>query len=64
MSTATSWRSKVLSGLLVLIAVAIAARLVWGLLASLLAPLLVLIVLGSILAFIVRGPRSGGVIHK
>jgi hypothetical protein len=34
------------------------------LLASLIAPVLVLLVLGWIVAFIIRGPRSGGIIHK
>jgi len=60
----TNWRSKLVGGLLTLIAVAVIARVLWGLLASLIAPLLVLLVVGWILAFIVRGPRSGGFIHK
>jgi VIT1/CCC1 family predicted Fe2+/Mn2+ transporter len=60
----TSWRSKLAGGLVMVIAVAVVARVVWGLLASLIAPLLVLLVLGWIVALIVRGPRSGGVFHK
>jgi VIT1/CCC1 family predicted Fe2+/Mn2+ transporter len=59
-----SWRSKLAGGLFMIVAVAIVARGVWGLLASLIAPVLVLLVLGWIVAFIIRGPRSGGIIHK
>jgi VIT1/CCC1 family predicted Fe2+/Mn2+ transporter len=59
-----SWRSKLAGGLFMIVAVAIVARVVWGLLASLIAPVLVLLVLGWIVAFIIRGPRSGGIIHK
>ncbi|HUD05464.1 MAG TPA: hypothetical protein VMR18_00885 [Candidatus Saccharimonadales bacterium] len=59
-----SWRSKLAGGLITIVAVAIVARVVWGLLASLIAPVLVLLVLGWIVAFIIRGPRSGGIIHK
>jgi VIT1/CCC1 family predicted Fe2+/Mn2+ transporter len=59
-----SWRSKLAGGLFMIVAVAIVARVVWGLLASLIAPVLVLLVLGWIVAYIIRGPRSGGIIHK
>lgn len=59
-----SWRSKLGGALFMIVAVAVVARVVWGLLASLIAPVLVLLVLGWIVAFIIRGPRSGGIIHK
>jgi VIT1/CCC1 family predicted Fe2+/Mn2+ transporter len=59
-----SWRSKLGGALFMIVAVAVVARVVWGLLASLIAPALALLVLGWIVAFIIRGPRSGGIIHK
>jgi hypothetical protein len=44
---------------LTLLVIAVAARVVWGLLGPLLPSLLVLIVLGSLLLWVLRGPHAG-----
>ena len=57
--------SKVAGGLLILVAVAVVARVVFGLLWSLLPAVIVLLVLGSLVGWVLRGPRSGGgLFHK
>jgi hypothetical protein len=56
--------SKVAGGLLMLVAVAVVARVVFGLLWSLLPAVIVLLLL-SLIGWMVRGPRSGGgLFHK
>ena len=54
-----NWRHKVVEGLLLLVAVAVVARVVYGLLGPLLPSLLVLVVLGSLLLWVLRGPHRG-----
>jgi len=56
----SGWRMKLVEGLLTLVVVAVAARAIWALVGPLLPSLLVLLVLGSLLASLLRGPRSGG----
>ena len=57
--------AKLLGAILLLVAVAVAARVVWELLGPLLAPILTLLLFGAIVTFIIRGPRSsGGLFHK
>jgi hypothetical protein len=61
----SSWRSKLTSGLLMLVVVAVAARAIWALLGPIVPALLVLLLVGGLLVSILRGPRSGGgVLHK
>jgi hypothetical protein len=54
-----NWRSKLAKGLLLLIAAAVAARVVWELLGPLLPSLLALLVIGSLILWLVRGPHAG-----
>ncbi len=57
--------SKLLGAILLLVAVAVVARVVWGLLGPLLTPILTLLLFGALVTFIIRGPRSGGgLFHK
>jgi hypothetical protein len=59
------WRSKLAEGLLLLVVVAVAARVIWGLLGPLLVPLIAMLLLGGLITLTVRGPRSGGgLFHK
>lgn len=51
-------RGRVIEALLLLIAVAVVARVVFGLLSPLLAPFIVLAMLGSLLLWIIRGPHA------
>jgi hypothetical protein len=53
-------KQKLAEGILVLVAVAVVARVVYGLLGPLLPTLGVLMVVLLILGFVLRGPRSGG----
>ena len=53
-----NWRSKVIEGLLLLVAIAVVARVVYGLLGPLLPSLLVLLVLGGILLWMLGGPHA------
>jgi hypothetical protein len=52
--------TKLAEGLIIVLAVALVARVVWGLLGPLVPGLFVLLVVGSILVSIFRGPRGGG----
>jgi hypothetical protein len=56
----SSWRSKLAGGLLTLVVVAVAARAIWALLGPLLPSLLLMLIVGGLVVFILRGPRSGG----
>jgi NhaP-type Na+/H+ or K+/H+ antiporter len=56
----SSWRSKLAEGLLMVVIVAVAARAVWALLGPLLPGLFLLLVVGGLVMFILRSPRSGG----
>ena len=57
--------AKVGEALLFVLAVAVVARVVFGLLGPLLPVLVLLLVVGAILTRIFRGPRSGGgLFHK
>jgi len=49
-----NWRSKLIEGLVLLLAVAVVARVVFGLLGPLLPSLIVLLVVASVLLFILR----------
>lgn len=51
-------RGRVVEALLLLVAIAVAGRVVWGLLGPLLPTLLLVIVLGSLLLWVVRGPHA------
>lgn len=53
-----NWRSKVTEALLILVAVAVVARVVYGLLGPLLPSLLVLLILGGLLLWMLRGPHA------
>ena len=53
-----NWRLRVLEGLALAIAVALAARVVWSLLGPLLPSLLVLIAVGGLLYGVMRGPHA------
>jgi hypothetical protein len=53
-----NWRHKAGAALLTLLAVAVAARLVWGLLWPLMPYGIAIVVIGSVLVFAVRGPRG------
>jgi hypothetical protein len=53
------WRERMLEALVLLIAVAVVARVVWGLLGPLLPSLLGLFVLGAFALYVLRGPHAG-----
>lgn len=53
-----NWQRKVIEALVLLVAVALVARVVFGLLGPLLAPLIVLTLLATILFMVVRGPHA------
>jgi hypothetical protein len=53
-----NWNSKLAEALISLIAVAVVARVVWGLLGPLLPSLVVLLTVGAILRWLVRGPHA------
>ena len=59
-----SWRSRVTGALVLVVAIALVARVVWALLGPLVPGLVVLLVVGSILISIFRGPRAGGGLFK
>ncbi len=59
-----SWLSRVTGALVLVVAIAVVARVVWGLLGPLVPGLVVLLVVGSILISIFRGPRAGGGLFK
>lgn len=52
-------RAKLAEALIMLIAVAVVARVVWELLGPLLPSLLVLFVLGALVLYVIRGPHAG-----
>jgi uncharacterized membrane protein len=56
----SSWRTKLAEALLLLVAVAVVARVVWDLLGPLLPVFGTLLVVILVVAFVLRGPRSGG----
>lgn len=56
----SGWRSKLYEGLILLIAVAVVARVVWGLLGPLLPALLVMLILGGLVFYLLRGPKPSG----
>jgi hypothetical protein len=53
-----AWSAKVTEGLLLLIVIAVVARVVWGLLGPLLPSFFVLLMIGVILLRLVQGPHS------
>ena len=53
-----NWQSKFVEGLLLVVAAAVVARVVWGLLGPLLPSLFVLSVLGGLLLWLIRGPHA------
>ena len=53
-------KAKLAEALMTLIAVAVVARVVWGLLGPLLPYLLILFVLSAIFVGVIRGPHAGG----
>ena len=55
-----TWSTRVLQALVLVVAIAVVARVVWELLGPLIPGLVVLLVVGSILISIFRGPRAGG----
>jgi hypothetical protein len=58
-------KAGLMTVLLLLVAVAIAARVIWNLLAPMLPTVLVGLVLVALIGFVLRGPRSGrGLFHK
>jgi hypothetical protein len=59
-----SWRSRVTGALVLVVAIALVARVIWELLGPLVPGLVVLLVVGSILISIFRGPRAGGGLFK
>ena len=59
-----SWRSRVTGALVLVVAIALVARVVWALLGPLVPGLVMLLVVGSILISIFRGPRAGGGLFK
>ena len=59
-----SWRSLVTGALVLVVAIALVARVVWALLGPLVPGLVMLLVVGSILISIFRGPRAGGGLFK
>jgi len=52
-------RSKLAEALMAIIAVAVVARVVWGLLGPLLPYLLLMFILGGLFLYLLRGPHSG-----
>lgn len=56
--------TKLVEGMILVLAVALVARVAWGLLGPLVPGLVVLLVVGSILVSIFRGPRGGGGLFK
>jgi len=61
----SAWLSKLAEGLVVLVVVAVAARVVWTLLGPLVPSLLMMLIVGGFVVVILRGPRSsGGAFHK
>ena len=60
----TSWHTRVTEALVLVVAIALVARVVWGLLGPLIPGLVVLLVVGSILISMFRGPRAGGRFFK
>jgi hypothetical protein len=52
-------KTKLAEALMTIIAVAVVARVVWGLLGPLLPSLIALLLLAAIFLYIVRGPRAG-----
>jgi len=52
--------TKLVEGMVLVLAVALVARVVWGLLGPLRPGLTVLVVIGAVLVSIFRGPRPGG----
>ena len=53
-----NWQRKVVEALALLIAVAVVARVAFGLLSPLLAPLIIMVVVGSLLLWVIRGPHA------
>jgi hypothetical protein len=56
--------SKLVEGLLVLVSLLVAARLLLAVAGQLLAPVLTLVIVVAVIAFAVRGPRGGGSFHR
>jgi hypothetical protein len=52
-------KAKLAEALMTLIAVAVVARVVWGLLGPLLPSLLALFVIGALVLYVLRGPHAG-----
>jgi len=52
------WHSKLAEDLVLVLAVAVVARVVWGLLGPLLPGLALVLIIGSIIVFAMRGPHS------
>lgn len=55
-----SWRSRIVEAIVLLVAVAITARVVLGLLGPIAVPLVVLLILVLLISRVVTGPRSKG----
>jgi hypothetical protein len=62
--TGPSWHTRVTEALVLVVAIALVARVVWGLLGPLVPGLVVFLVVGSILISIFSGPRAGGGFFK
>lgn len=56
--------TKLVESVILVLAVAVVARVVWELLGPLVPGLIVFFVVGAILISILRGPRSGGFFRK
>ena len=53
-----NWKTRAIEGLLFLVAAAVVARVVYGLLWPLLPSLLAIVVVGSLILWVVRGPHA------
>lgn len=61
----SSWRTHLAEGLLLVVALAVLSRVVFDVLSPLLPALGTLLVVLLVVAFVLRGPRSGGgLFHK
>jgi NhaP-type Na+/H+ or K+/H+ antiporter len=53
------WRSRVIEALVLLLTVAVVARVVWNLLGPLLPVTVVMVTIGGLLFGVIRGPHGG-----